>query len=300
MTPPIGCVTQASQPVKPAERARLDDARCHLRRADHHAGDDRLRWRCAESFHDARQMRGHRRRHRPGRGKSERQQHHRSVDLDVRLDDWSGCVLRWRRLRKKEYAERKSDQDVRGNPGVACAPPYDSIQAKRTERPADGTGKGRDQGDSGDRLAGVVAVDSAERAERGVAEAESHPDTEEEPGGRHSSGEADAVSSIGINDLRSTTASPNCSKRARPSHRQQEFQATGARAASNDTVISRISRRPAPCALRRSRSELTHEREAGLAYGSVAKPRSAGFAPLQTALELEYTVKNVGRSWASV
>ena len=68
-----------------AEKARLEDARGHLRRADQRAGRDRLHRRGAGGLQDAREMRGHRAGDGPGGRENEGEQHHGAVDRNVRL-----------------------------------------------------------------------------------------------------------------------------------------------------------------------------------------------------------------------
>ena len=179
----------ASQPrrdqrVEPAEKTGFENAGADLRRPDHHAGENGLRRCGAKCFHDPRQVRRHRRRHRPGGGEGEREHHHGAVDRDVRL----GClgfqgddpIRAWQR-----QIERQADQDVRQRPGVACLAPSDHFKPERAQRPADRAGEAGDQRDAGDRAARILSVDAAERSERGVVKAEAHADTEQQPRSHH-------------------------------------------------------------------------------------------------------------------
>ena len=170
--------------MEAAQKAGFHYARGDLGRPDHHAGEHRLRRRRAERFDDPRQMRRHRRGHRPGGGERERQQHHRPIDRNVRLDCGpfgGGDPLRPR----QQKIERQADHDVRDRPRVAGLSPADRLKPERAQRPADRAGEARDQRDAGDRRSRVAAVDAAQRAERRIVEAEAHADAEQQPGRRH-------------------------------------------------------------------------------------------------------------------
>ena len=71
---------RGDQRMEARERAGLEQARRHLRRADQRAGGDRLRGRRAGRLDDARKMRGHAGGDDPGGGEGEGQQDHRTVD----------------------------------------------------------------------------------------------------------------------------------------------------------------------------------------------------------------------------
>ena len=136
--------------MEAAQKAGFQYPGGDLGRPDHHAGEYRLRRCRAERFDDPRQMRRHRRSHRPGGGERERQHHHRSIDRNVRLDCGpfgGGDPLRPR----QQQIERQADHDVRDRPGVAGLSPADRLEPQRAQRPADGAGEAGDQRDAGDR-----------------------------------------------------------------------------------------------------------------------------------------------------
>lgn len=139
---------------------------------------------CAGVAPNASTMRGHRRRHHPGRGEGERQQHHGPVDPDVRLDrraEHSGGPFRAR----QHQVQRQPDDDVRCSPREAGLPPADRFEPDRAEGPADRTGEAGDQRYAGDGAPRIAAVDPAQRAEGPVVETETRADAEQQPGGRH-------------------------------------------------------------------------------------------------------------------
>ena len=127
-------------------------------------------------------MRGHRAGDGPGAGKGERQQDHRSVDRDVRLDGIRDRGLGALDSRQHEEIQRQAEQDMRRRPGKAGVAPADGLQPERGERPAHGGRKTREQRDAGDRAPRALAIDAAERAEGGIVKAHPHADAEQEPG----------------------------------------------------------------------------------------------------------------------
>ena len=139
-------------------------------------------------------MRGHRAGDGPGGGKGKRQQDHGAVERDVRLDGGGNRSLRARDRRQHQPVDRQADQDVRRRPRKAGVAPADGLQPPRGQRPSDGGGEAREQGNAGDRAPCRVAIDAAERAEGGIVKARAHADAEQEPGGeqnRYRVGEAE-------------------------------------------------------------------------------------------------------------
>ena len=180
---PGGRETRRHQRMEPAEEPRFQQPRRDLRRADHRPRGDGLRRGGARRFEQSRQVHRHRRRDDPGGSEGEAQQPHVAVHGDMRFRMLGAVGRGWRRvgLRDQETVERETQDDVRRRPGKAGVAPADRLQAPLGQRPADGAGKSRDQRDPGDRLARLVAVDTAERGEGGVVQAEPHADAEDQP-----------------------------------------------------------------------------------------------------------------------
>ena len=127
-------------------------------------------------------MRGHRAGNGPGAREGKRQQDHRPVDRDVRLDRIRHRGLGAGDGRQHEEIERQPDHDMRRRPGKTGVAPADGLEPQRGQRPADGGGKAREQRDAGDRAPRPFAIDAAERAEGGVVQAHPHADAEHQPG----------------------------------------------------------------------------------------------------------------------
>ena len=179
-------MSQAGQPrrnqgVIAAEKAGLDDAREHLRRADQRARGDCLDAGRAIGFKNARQMRRHGAGDAPGRRKGERQQDHGAIDRNVRLDGLCRRRLGADRARQEYEIQRQADQHVRRRPCETGLAPADGVQSPGRQRPSNGAGETGQQGDPRDRAAGGVAVDLSECCERGVIEAEPHAEPEQQP-----------------------------------------------------------------------------------------------------------------------
>ncbi len=178
------CEPGRQQRMIAAQETRLDDAGKYLRRTDQRAGRHRLQRRRARGFENSWQVRGHRAGDAPGRRKGEGQQDHGAVDCDVRFYRCRNRGPRPCHRGQHEKIQGQADQDMCCRPTKAGVAPPDAFQSERRQRPADGRGKARDQGDAGDRAPRRVAIDASQRAEGGVVQAKSHADAEQQPG-RH-------------------------------------------------------------------------------------------------------------------
>ena len=116
------------QRVIPRQKARLEDARRHLRWSDQRAGGHRLQRGRAGGFQNPRQMRGHRAGDAPCGGKGKPQQDHGAVERNVRLDGGGNGRLCACDRRQHQPVDRQADQDVRRCPRKAGVAPADGFR----------------------------------------------------------------------------------------------------------------------------------------------------------------------------
>ena len=151
------------QRMMPAQHESLDHPGRHLGRSDQRAGGDRLQRRGARGFENARQMRGHGPSDAPGGGKRDRQQHHRTIDRDLRSAASAVFTRAALDPRDRQQIERQADHELRRPPRrrqvsrqPRCSEARSAVSGQPTWRQAG------HQGDAGDRLARGAAVDASE------------------------------------------------------------------------------------------------------------------------------------------
>ena len=136
--------------MQPLQHTELEEARRHLRRSHQRCRGDRRGRGGAGDLKQPRQMRRHRAGDKPDRAEHEGQHRH-PVRRGRTPAPAAAPALRGGGPRYQKPVDRQADEEVERRPAEAGAAPAETVVEQRRERPPDGAGEARDQGDAGDR-----------------------------------------------------------------------------------------------------------------------------------------------------